>query len=52
MLKEAIFEYPDERLGGVRNHELAVELGLEYLHEERAYLIYSVLGILMIFKAV
>jgi hypothetical protein len=49
LLKEAMLEYLDGCPEGARNHELAVELGLESSHEgrQRDYLTYSVLGILM-----
>jgi uncharacterized protein len=49
LLKEANLSISTGAQGGVRNHELAVELGLESSHEGRQqhYLTYSVLGILM-----
>ena len=49
LLKEAVLEHLDGRPDGVRNRELAVELGLESSHEgkQQDYLTYSILGILM-----
>ena len=49
LLKEAILDHLDERSDGLRNGDIAKDLGLESSHDGRQqdYLTYSVLGLLM-----